>query len=79
MICFHLVFFQDGNAVGIKFARQWGGIAAACDVGNLGCGEGYDSEFGVVAKDYVEIMKISPCSSKDEDSSHMWLKASLDP
>ena len=33
---FHLVFFEDGNAIGIEIARQLRGITAAGDVGNLG-------------------------------------------
>ena len=65
----HLVFFQDGNAVGIEIARQFGGITASCNVGNLGGGEGDYVEFRIVAKHYVEVVKISSSRTKDEDSS----------
>jgi hypothetical protein len=36
-------------------------------------------EFGVVTKNYVEIMEITAGSSKDEDPLHSAIKASLDP
>jgi hypothetical protein len=52
---------------------------SSSNVGDLGCGEGDYLKFRVVTKYYVEIMKISSSSSKDEDSFYCLREASLDP
>ena len=68
-----------GMPMRIQRARQLRRIMASCNVWDLGCGEGDYFKFRVVAKDYVEIMKISSSSTKDEDSFHFCGEASLDP
>jgi hypothetical protein len=50
-----------------------------CDVWDLSSGEGDYVKLRVIVEDYVEIMKISSSSSKDEDSFHFSGEASLDP
>ena len=76
---FHPVFFQDGNAFGVKVSRQFCGITSSSNVGDLCGSEGNYVEVGVVTKDYVEVVEISSSRTKDEDSLHSALKASLDP
>ena len=76
---FHLVFFEDRNSIGIEIARQFGGITASSNVGDLRGGEGDYVKLRVIAKHYVEVVKISSSRSKDEDSLHSAIKASLDP
>ncbi len=67
---FHLVFFEDGNAIGIEIARQLHRITAASNVGNLGCGEGDDVKFRIVSENYVEVVEVSSSSSQDKHSFH---------
>ena len=76
---FHLVFFQDRNSVGIKVASQFGGITASGNVGDLRGSEGNYVKLRIIAKHYVEVVKISSSRTEDEDSLHSALKASLDP
>ncbi len=79
MIFFHPVFFQDRNSLGIEIASQFGGITASSDVGDLGCGKGDYVKLRIIAKNYVEVVKISSSRTKDEDCLHSAIKASLDP
>ena len=67
---FHPVLFDDRNAHGITRAGQLRRIMSSCNVWDLGCGEGDYFKFRVVTEYYVEIMKISSSSTKDEDSFH---------
>ena len=67
---FHPIFFQDRNAVGIQIARQFRGITASSNVGDLCGSEGNYVELRVVTKDYVEVVKISSGRTEDEDSLH---------
>ena len=74
-----LLSSRIGDSVGIQIAGQLGGITASSNVGDLGGGEGDDVKLGIVAKYYIEIVKITSSRSEDEDFLHSALKASLDP
>ncbi len=67
---FHLVFIEDGNAVGIKIAGQLHRITTPGDVRNLVSGEGYDEEFRIVSENYIEVVEVSSSSSQDKHSFH---------
>ena len=60
-------------------SRQLRRIMPSGNVWYLSSGEGDDVEFRIVAEYYVEVMKISSSSTKDEDSFHFSGEASLDP
>ena len=47
---FQIVFFHDGNAIGIAAACQNRWIAAASNVGNLRCGGRDNMKFGMIAE-----------------------------
>ena len=69
MISSILLSSQNRDPVGIQVARQFGGITASSNVGDLRGREGNYVKFRVVAKHYVEVVKISSSRTKDEDSS----------
>ncbi len=75
----HPVLFQDRNALRVSLACKFRRIMSSSNVGDLGCGEGDYLKFRLIAKNYVEVMKISSSSSQDEDSFHFLREASLDP
>ena len=54
---------------GYRSPASSGGITASSNVGDLRGGEGDYVELRVVAKDDVEVVKISSSSTEDEDSS----------
>ena len=64
-----LLFRLDGDSLGIKMSGQLGRIASVIDVRNLGGGEGDDLVCGIVAIQDVEVVKIPPGGTHDEDFS----------
>ena len=66
----HVFFFDNGNAFGIHIAREFAGIPASSNVGNLCGGESDYLIVGVVTEDNIEVMKITACGSKYKYTFH---------
>ena len=63
----HLVFFQDGDAIGIELSRQLRRVLAPGDVGDLGSGERHHSVVRIVPEHDVEVMEIPACRAENQD------------
>jgi hypothetical protein len=57
----HLLFVSDGYALRIEPASQFGRVAPAGNVGDLGSGEGHNLKLGVMAENDVKVMKVAAC------------------
>ena len=60
---FQIVFFHDGNPVGISAPSENRWITAASNVGNLRCSERDHMKLRMIAENDIEVMKISACGT----------------
>jgi hypothetical protein len=62
------IFGKNRDAIGIKWARQRGGIGASFDIWDLRRSKGDNLAGRVIAKDKIEIVEIPSCRAHDENS-----------
>ena len=62
-----ILFRVDWNSVGIETACQFGRIASSFNVGNLSGGESDNFVTLIVSEIDIEIVKIPPCGTHDDN------------